>query len=185
MIRALLLARALALSLLTACSASRPAAEVAAIPISQLAQDSDVIVVARVTSVSSGLFTDRVARAVPLQKWKGHPEKEIEFLASPTWSCDITTAIPGETALLFLKVGESGQLTINHSGRGRMPVRRVGTQELATLFGDIRFPEGTVQAVPGPGNHQYKHGVELNALEQLVNEAIKQPRESDAAGGAR
>ena len=126
-----------------------------------------------------------MASATPSQTWKGSAEQVVEFLASPTWTCDISTAIAGERVLLFLKADESGRLTILHSGRGRMPLRDVDGQQFATFFGDIRFPEGTVQKLEDSTKGTYDRGVELAQLKRLVDEAIEEARKVQAEAEAK
>jgi hypothetical protein len=160
-------------------------ARVATIPVAKLAEDSDLIVIARVTSVTGRWFARRTARATPIASWKGHPEEVVEFLASPTWTCDVSTAVPGETAVLFLRVDDTGRLTIGHSGRGRMPIVTVDEQAFATSYGDLTFPAGALQGVPGREQGPYSRGVDLGRLGEIVKGALEEARGRPAGGGCR
>src|SRR5262245_20020082 len=113
-----------------------PVFRVRTIPFALMAQEGDLIIEASVTEVVVGSGDTRVAKCKPTAIWKGQAGDMIEFLASPTWTCDISTAVAGERALLFLEAGESGQLHIYHSGRGRMPLREFEGHSYATFFGD-------------------------------------------------
>src|SRR5688572_17287547 len=96
-------------AILFACAVATQAfAKVASISFEQLVQNSDIIVVAKVESVSHPLIGKRYAKAKVMEVWKGTQTERVEFLASPTWTCDISEAKKGETVLLFLtKGGES------------------------------------------------------------------------------
>jgi hypothetical protein len=150
--------------------------KVRTIPIALMAQESDLIIEASVTEVVAGADGTRVAKCKPTANWKGQASDVVEFLASPTWTCDISTAEAGERVLLFLKVGESGQLYIYHSGRGRMPLREFEEHSYATFFGDITFPEKTVKVFDEHVRSLYNQGVELGELKRLVAEAIEAAR---------
>ena len=69
--------------------------------------------------------------------------REVEFLASPTWTCDISEARDGEAVLLFLcKSKHSRSYVIAHSGHGRMPLRQVNGKNYVDIS-EIRLPDGT------------------------------------------
>lgn len=88
--RTLLLA--LIIALLTATSLF---AMIAPVPLDGLAQYSTVIVVARVVSVSKPIIGQRYAKAKVTEVWKGAPTGRVKFLASPTWTCDISDGQEG------------------------------------------------------------------------------------------
>jgi hypothetical protein len=134
----------------------------------------------------------KIARAVPLREFKAthpgrlaHPAADsgrasscFYFVAEPTWTCDTSDAVAGETVLLFLsrvreqtierpnlgkppvRVGAAKQQAlfyIAHSGRGRMPVRQVNGQTYVTLWTeDVLLPPG-IQTIDGPhpGSAEY------------------------------
>ena len=92
----------------------------------------------------------RYAKAKVAEVWKGTPTERVEFLASRTWTCDISEAKKGETVLLFLiKSNKSRSYAIAHSGRGRMPLRAVEGKSYATFWLDVRLPKDT-PTIDGP-----------------------------------
>ncbi len=141
-------------------------ARVARTTLVDLARNADAIVIARVEGVPSfdGL---PVARAVPTRVLKGNlGQGPLHFVAGPTWSCDMSTAVRGETVLLFLNRAETDRFsrkgyrqpgarvpvkplyTLAHSGRGRMPLRTVQGRTHVVLPFDVEAP-GEVPVVPG------------------------------------
>lgn len=121
-------------------------ARVARTSLGEMARSADVVAIARVESVPTcdGL---PVARAVPLKVLKGRLDPgPFHFIAGPTWSCDMSAAVRGETALFLLDAATSDQFsrkgrrqptvrvpikplyTLTLAGRGRMPLRMVAGQ---------------------------------------------------------
>lgn len=159
-------------AILAACAvASQAFAKVASISFEQLVQSSDIIVVAKVKSVGH-LIDKRYAEATVVEVWKGTPAERVEFLAAPTWTCDISEAIEGETVLLFLtKGGDSGSYAIAHSGRGRLPLRTVDGKSYATFWPDIRLPKET-PTIDGPEPEwDFIRSVEVAIVRELVQKA--------------
>ena len=154
-------------------------AKVGKMDLKELVARSDLIVVAKVSKVEDGpadakpederFSAVRVATAEVIETWKGAPPREVRFLASPTWVCDISEAEKGEQVVLFLtRRKEEPSLRISHSGRGRMPLRMVKGKTYATLWDDVRLPEGTA-TVPGPEpEYSFIRSVELSKLKELV-----------------
>lgn len=180
----------------------------------ELVRYSDSIVVARVTSVtrldrpegerktdssraldqwrSEG--TVRVAEAEVLRVVKGErATTKVHFLAQATWTCDISDAKVGETALLFLResswvadegptlraalresTGGSAMFVLMHSGRGRMPIRQVGASDFATYWTDVVMPK-ELENVDGPEPEYsgFIRSAALADLEKLALEAAK------------
>jgi len=144
-------------------------ASVGRIRLPDLIKHSDAIVLARVDGLLSfdGLITAR-ATAVRVLKGDPAPGASFYFVADSTWACDISTAVRGETALLFLRRGKSDRVErrligkptarvmaepfyfIEHSGRGRMPVRRLKGQQVVTPSGEIEMPRSLRQRTPLP-----------------------------------
>jgi len=151
-------------------------AKVAPVPFNQLVRQSSVIVLARVESVKPRLLRplgDRYARARVIEVWKGPANlAKIEFLASPTWTCDIADAQVGETAVLFLQWdARENRYNIAHSGRGRMAIREITGTQLATIWRDVRLPEGTAtEAGPEP-QFDFIRSIAVPVLKKLVVEA--------------
>jgi len=132
--------RALALLLLSSALIAAADARVGRVDLKELVHQADCIALARVDGLLSydGLT---VARAVPLRVLKGGAAtRTLYFVADPMWRCDVSHAVRGETALLFLQRAESDRVDrtnllkpparvtvrpfyfLSHAGRGRMPV---------------------------------------------------------------
>jgi hypothetical protein len=129
-------------------------AAVQEVDLNDLVARSDMIVVATVTKVEVGpddiqTAEDRfhplkVATAQITETWKGAPVREIRYVASPTWTCDTSSAKEGERVVLFLKKRKGLKFLVDaHAGRGRMPLRDVGKKQYATLQDEVLLPEGT------------------------------------------
>jgi hypothetical protein len=116
------------------CLPSIAFAKIAHPTLAGLVHGADVIVLARVGEVPSTQNRERIAKAQVLEVWKGAAGKEVSFRAFPTWACDTSTAIEGETVVLFL-VGSrtSSIMSIAHAGRGRIPVKSVEGQDRVLL----------------------------------------------------
>ena len=145
-------------------------AKVAAVPLEELVTGSDEIVVATVTEVSSESTSGprTYASAVVARTIKGSLQGSFNFLASPTWTCDISDAVKGETVLLFLKQQSDHSFIIQHSGRGRMPLRVVGGRTYVTLWNDVRLP-GDAPTVAGPDpRYDFIVSVELSYMKAMI-----------------
>jgi hypothetical protein len=151
-------------------------AKVGSVPLDAIIDGSDVVVVAHVESTTRTfiLFGSRHARAKVLEVWKGDPGSEVEFLASPTWTCDISDAEVGETAVLFLKRSGSSY-EIAHSGRGRLPVRQIEGRPYGTLWPGVILPE-EVGTRPGPDpEFSFIESVSVDDLRTFV---MRRPKSS-------
>ncbi len=111
--------------------------------------------------------------------------RRIHYLAEGTWTCDVSDANPGETALFFLDrsrglAEESPALLaratsqgvaqpfyqLAHSGHGRMPLRDVGGRAYATVWTKaVALPEG-VETIDGP-EPEYTSFISSARLEDL------------------
>ena len=163
------------IAILATCAiATQAFAKVSPISLEQLVQNSDLVVVAKVESVSDRMFGKRYAKAKVTDVWKGTPSDRVEFLASSTWTCDTSKAKTGETALLFLTKGSQARAyAIAHSGRGRMPLRAVGGQSYAIFWTDLRLPKDT-PTIDGPEPQwNFIRSVETATLRVLVKEALE------------
>jgi len=148
-------------------------AKVAATSLGELVGLSDLIVVGRVIDIPSVEKT-RVAEVEVTQVLKGRlAGTTLYLLAQPTWTCDTSTAVKGESALLFLQQprGRISAMTykepprlrarlqarknkgpfmvIAWSGRGRMPLRTVRGENYVALPGDVRVPS-SLKTIRGP-----------------------------------
>lgn len=153
-----------------------PPADARIVPprVDELARKSELIIVAKVQSVSGKPGDDdRRAKATVSEVWKGPKATTVEYHASPTWACDIADAEPGETVLLFLTDNEQGCWRIAWVGRGRMPVKSLKGRDYATPFMDVIFPKET-QSIPvreGDDNG-FDRAYELAAVKKLVRKAV-------------
>lgn len=162
-------------AILLACTvATQTFAKVASISFEKLVQNSDLILVAKVESVTRPLIGKRYAKAKITEIWKGTQAEQIEFLASPTWTCDISEAKKGETVLLFLSQGgKSRSYAIAHSGRGRMPLRTLEGKRYATIWPDIRLPTNT-PTIDGPEpKWDFIRSVDVTILRDLVEKELE------------
>lgn len=151
-------------------------AKVAYISLETLIEQSESIVVAKVEKVSKPLFGKRYAKAKVTEVWKGSRIENLEFLASRTWTCDISSAEKGETALLFLTKGkESRSHLIAHSGRGRMPQQVVRDKLCVRYWGDLQLPE-EIMVVDTSGEYAWIRYVEISALKNFVKRQVEKGR---------
>lgn len=143
-------------------------AKVGSLSLAEMADASEVIVLAKVDSVS-WLPWKRYATATIEEVWKGKETRTVEFLASPTWTCDVSEAVKGERVVLFLTHDpESRSYAIAHAGRGRMPLRTVGGKAYATFWPEVDLPEGT-PTIDGPEPEwDFIRSIEVETLRNLV-----------------
>lgn len=167
--------RTLLLAVLTSVlTTSQVWAEVGRGRFDDLAKGSDIIVVAKIQSVRKPIFGKHYAKAKVIEVWKGKQTETVEFLASPTWTCDISEAKEGETVLLFLvKSDKSRSYVIARSGRGRMPLRDVNDKTYATFWPEVILPADT-STVDGPEPRwKFIRSVEVTTLRDLVKKALE------------
>jgi len=155
--------------------------KVAPLSLSELGRRSDVIVVARVTRIVSNDPLDpqspRYATATVIQVWKGNPDHTVEFLASPTWACDIADAALQERVLLFLDRDEHRPhgYVIAFAGRGRMPLREVKGKVYVTVWSDVVLPDG-IPVIPGPEpKYEFIVSVEVRVIREALGKQGKRP----------
>jgi hypothetical protein len=158
-------------------------AKVASVQFTDLVTNCDLIVVATVESISSPLIGKKYAKARVTEIWKGAKTDAVEFLASPTWTCDISEARKGETVLLFLtKGGKSRSYAIAHSGRGRLPLRSMSGKGYATFWPDVILPNGT-PTIDGPDpKSDFIRSVEVTILRDLVKKSTTVETKAQAEG---
>jgi hypothetical protein len=159
--------------LLLSLVATQAIAEVAVISFDQLVRGSDLIVVAKVESITKPLIGKRYAQAKITEVWKGAQTEKVEFLASRTWACDMSEANEGETVLLFLaKSNESRSYAIAHAGRGRMPLHTLKGKTYATVWPGVTLPRDTPTVDGLEPKLNSIPSVELAKLHALVQETI-------------
>ncbi|MDG3004599.1 hypothetical protein [Paludisphaera mucosa] len=154
--------------------------------VDELEEESELIVLARVESVSGGPEDeDRRAKATVLEVWKGPKTTSVEYRISPTFACDIAKATKGETVLLFLRKERTGW-GIAWAGRGRMPIVNINDIKYTSFFSDVIFPDETprVRAEEADGSG-FEQAVELRLVKELVQKATEQKRKEDSPSGKR
>jgi hypothetical protein len=170
--------RALVLFTILALAIADTRGEMAAVHFAELAQTADVIVLARVASVREIAQNRSYASARVIETWKGVPGSKLEFLASPTWACDISDAVVGETALLFLTRDKSSRsYVIARSGLGRMPLRTIRAKRYATFWDGVILPQATATIAGPEKDAPFIRSVALGTLHELVTVALqKRPK---------
>lgn len=133
--------RALIVLSLCALLGSLPAsAKVASIPIDELIEQSNVIVIAKVSSLSTQIVTAHPSRnpkvvladAVTQRTLKGSIPNNFRFLAQTDFICSETGAVKDELALFFLHRHKNGELDIMAFGNGRMPIGALDGKQYVT-----------------------------------------------------
>ncbi|HEV2762310.1 MAG TPA: hypothetical protein VGV38_04880 [Pyrinomonadaceae bacterium] len=179
--------RNLVLSFLLAASLSslpRPAQGRAVMPsLEALAKSAKVIVVAQVEKVvdetpeggagASGVrdlyWERRVASARVLEVWKGTADERVRFRASRTWSCDVSTAVKGETVVLFLVDDPKDTLmAIAYSGIGRLPVVNNEGRPTVHLYRGLLTKE--IKKLIGVPEETFASHVDVALLRQQVQQ---------------
>jgi hypothetical protein len=180
-------------------------ARVAPADFSTLVRRADVVVLGKVISVET-INGVKIARVKVLETYKGRKLDVLSFVAQPTWTCDISDAVKGETALLLLhsyknprKTSEQASfsprsspeeleargavkpiLLLMDSGRGRMPVRTIAGQQYVTLWvDDLRLP-ASVRTVVGPRpKSSYIRSVRFSDIVELMGTSMALAAHSD------
>lgn len=151
----------------------------------QLTKNSKLVVVAQVeeivTEPSAGggnlsgvreiAWEKRVATARVLEVWKGTIAGEtVRFRASKTWTCDVSTAVVGETVVLFLTDDpkDSAVMAIAFNGIGRLPVER----NSILLYSSLLTQE--IKARLALAKETFKHPVEISMLKQEVQKMMEE-----------
>jgi len=135
--------------------------------LAELVQSAEFIGVVRVDRISTPIpfLRQRRATATVLQSWKGQSSGRVTFVAAPTWICDISDAKKGELAVVFIRAG-----SLEHAGRGRMPIFTREGRRLAAIWDDVRLPQGTsIKAGPEP-EYSFIHGITVSDLQEAVAE---------------
>jgi hypothetical protein len=149
-----------------------------------LARDADLIVVAKVESITTEPFQfpldpssnvvkgdKQVANAEVLEVWKGSLSEKVRFLASPTWECDVSKAFVGETVLLFLRDNSKNPyMTIAYNGIGRLPV-----EESSVLLYNALLTKEIKNLLSLPAD-TFRYSVEVNTLKQQIEHIMKEKK---------
>lgn len=165
--KAVILAGWLALLIIT-CSNTQ--ARVGPASLADMSNGSNYITLAHVESVKS-INGVKIASVLTEKVFKGRfTNSRFYVLAEPTWQCDISEAIPGERVLLFLnptknsvvhfrfgyrkkaavRISHTPLFSIAHSGRGRMPLRKIKGKDYITVYTyGVTLPSN-IKTVNGP-----------------------------------
>jgi len=154
---------------------SRLRGEVASQRLETVVWESELVVVAKVTAVSPHGRDKSYATTTVLETWKGTPKPTVEFLAEPSWACDISEAQVGETVVLFLVRGEpSRSYLLDVSGGGRMPIQVERDIEFASASGYIILPDA-IGTTPATKDSEYPRLVRLDTLREAVKAMLLAP----------
>lgn len=156
-----------------------------------LADDAHVIAVVKVNGkrVINGLNWAEVS---VVRGIKGAAAGEsLMMLAEQTWTCDISDAVTGETALVFLRDARDQNTwwgfkspdyaklprrayLISWSGRGRMPVREVKQQPYVTIWHhDVEIPRGIRTIEVADPQYQFIRSFHLDDVVAKVAEYVR------------
>jgi len=192
-----------ALSLMFGHAAS---ARVGSLTLEEMAEGSDLIAVVDDVKVHS-VNEVHIAEASVSRILKGPSNlKTLYFVASPTWTCDISAAQDGESSLVFLhKISDRSKVfhkdlgydfelpaegydplyQVSHSGRGRMPIREVNGENYAEIWlGDVRLPKG-LETKPGRDpDYDFIQDVKLDEILGTLKKIVPKRREQNDEGEA-
>ena len=148
-------------------------AKVPWVPLAELVDRADFVGVVRVEHVRGGIPFVRKARATAriLESWKGPAAGTVAFVAGPTWTCDISDAKKGEEAVVFIRGG-----SLEHSGRGRMPIFVRDGRRLATIWPDVRLPEGVVTEAGPQAEFDFIRAIDVDTLRRAVSPPVEATR---------
>lgn len=146
-----------------------------------LTKDANLIVVAKVESITTEPFyplndsspivikgDKQVANAKILDVWKGSLSERVQFLASPTWECDVSKAFVGETVVLFLRDNSKNPYKmIAYNGIGRLPVK----DNSVLLYNELFTKE--VKSLLGIPTETFRYSVEVDILKQQVQHILE------------
>jgi hypothetical protein len=160
-------------------------ADVADVELKDLVAHSDLIVVVTISKVEDGpkdievrgnrSSPVKVATAPVVETWKGEAVKDVRFVASPTWTCDISSAKEGEKRVLFLqRRPDSPIMSIVHWGRGGMLLHDVKDKPYAIVSEGVILPAGTKtisEKISAPSTWTYeRRSIEFETLRALVRQ---------------
>jgi hypothetical protein len=151
-----------------------------------LAKDARVIVVAYIEEVvteqpenrtnTSGVreitWERRVATARVLDVWKGTAGEKVQFRASKSWTCDVSTAIAGETVILFLVDDpKDSVMAIAYSGIGRLPVENNDGNARVLLYSSLLSKE--IKKLIGIPEDTFRSYVDVTMFKQQVQQIFE------------
>jgi hypothetical protein len=181
--RNLLLTFLIAISIL---SLSNPSLGRGVMPtLEALAKDAEIIVVAQIEEVvgeqpentanASGIraitWERRVATARVLDIWKGTAGEKVQFRASKSWTCDVSTAVVGETVILFLVDDpKDSVMAIAYSGIGRLPIEDNDGNSRVLLYGPLLSKE--IKKLIGIPEDTFRSYVDVTTFKQQVQQIM-------------
>jgi hypothetical protein len=140
----------------------------APIDLRTLIMKCDAVVVVEVMRVEESADHKRYATARVIECWSGKVGPSIKYICASERLHDISNAVVGETALLFLEHGPGNDRSIAHLGRGRMPIYKTNEVVFVTIFDDIKLP-ADLRTIPGPGAKTPTYrSAELRSIEAIV-----------------
>lgn len=170
-------------------------ASVASISLEDLTRNSDIVIVGKVISVKK-IGEEEIAKVEVLKTLKGNPQNSVFVSVTPSWACDVSDAVVGETALFFLgknqirptwerkleqacefkkqidsEIGENEFYYISHSGSGRMPIeKKNGSENISILYNRVFLPKKIKVTEKPIGKYSTKNLANLN---EVIKETIK------------
>jgi hypothetical protein len=192
----------LASILVAVACAPAVSAKVSPTTLEEVAWSSELIAVGRDVRVFD-VHGWRVAEFAVDRVLKGDAQtRTLYYLADPTWTCDVSTAAPGEKSLIFLGrvAAEEAQSDffsrpsretppvtidarpiywISHAGRGRMPIMTssAGQQSVRLITADIDLPDSLAAKAFDVSEYGILSSLSLEAVERVV---LKLPLEPPA-----
>jgi hypothetical protein len=141
---------------------------------------ADVIVLATVNKVQEETHGKR-ATAIVNVCLKGNSSDTVYFQANPTWTCDISDAKEGESAIYFLTkpVNRRGFRQIVISGRGRIPLKFAGEDTLVNFQISAIYPwdlvsQAKIDTMRTQNSFSYVvRSISLNLFKTKVMEQLK------------
>ena len=141
------------------------AAKVAMTSLAELARRADFIGIVRVDRIGVRVPLVRRPRATAtvLDNWRGQADGRVNFVAAPTWICDISDAKRGEEIVVFIR-GDR----LLHAGRGRMPIFTRDNRKLAAIWPEVALPAG-VNTEDGPEpEYRFIRAVDVSDLRDAI-----------------
>ena len=158
------------LFLFVICFSLNASAKVRSLNVNEISSYSDVIVIAEIVSLRTKNKNEKIAKTKAIEVLKGEIPNEFEFGASPSWECDISHAISGESVLLFLNRVKGKKIySVAHSGRGYMPIRVIANKKYIAVPLDVKVPEDAPKIQNEKNEHFSNETIELEYVTSKIN----------------
>lgn len=164
-------------------------AHVVDVTLDKLISDSDRIVVVNFVSIEPNIDMKagadkteeepvRFATARVMEVWKGSRNRDVRFVSSPSFACDISVAEPGEAVVLFLQKDAMGVMHITHLGRGRMPIVDRNGKSYANFANEVTMPKSASTIVKHEVNQPLKSFKDLRSARRktIERDGTKSPQ---------